>query len=72
MAKYFTLLTRQSATEAWSIHFGDYDREVVADEQADVKDSDETIKTKIISSKDDQASINAAFAKANASVGVAQ
>lgn len=60
---YYSLLILEAGK--WSIHFGDYDREVVEDEQADVKDSQPKVKTKIISTGDSQAAIDAKVAELN-------
>jgi hypothetical protein len=64
---YYTLLTRAKGTRQWQIHFGDYQKSVVEDERRDFKDgfSGLTYETKMIKSKDDQASINAAIARFN-------
>lgn len=66
--KYYSLLVRLDGR--WSIHFGDYDRQVVAEEQADVLDSsgDKAI-TKIITTGPDQASIDKRVADMNAVLG---
>jgi hypothetical protein len=64
--KYYTLAVRWSATDAWSPEFGDYSRTVVKDEQADMRDgSNPPHASKIISSGDTQAEINAAIAALN-------
>jgi hypothetical protein len=60
---YYTLLILEAGK--WYIHFGDYDKEVVEDEKADVKDSDPKAKLKIIRTADAQAAIDAAVADLN-------
>lgn len=60
---YYTLLILEAGK--WSIHFGDYDKEVVEDEKADCKDSDPKAKMKIIRTGDTQAEINEAVATLN-------
>ena len=68
--RYYTLLARESVTEPWGIQFGDYDKEVVEDEKFDQSESWPHLK--IISSKDDQASIDAKVAELNAKPGEVQ
>jgi hypothetical protein len=72
--KYYSLLVRESATDAWELHFGDYNRATVEQEQSDWLDSDgfrltpparKSTHTKIITSGDTQASIMAAIETAN-------
>lgn len=65
---YYTLLVRDNKTSPWAIHFGDYDRECVKDEQNDIVDSEEYRRsdTKVITTDDDQPAINAAVAALNA------
>lgn len=60
---YYSLLIKDSGK--WMIHFGDYDREVVEDEQADVKGSEPKAKTKIIRTGGTQAEIDAAVDELN-------
>jgi hypothetical protein len=69
MRKYFSLLAKEPDGQ-WSPQFGDYDREVVEEEQRDYKDHVGTTwpkgtKFSIIGTKDDQASIDACIAKLN-------
>jgi hypothetical protein len=52
---YYTLLVKRD--NLWSPQFGDYDKEVVKDEEYDCYDTE---KTRIICTKDDQVSIDAA------------
>lgn len=66
--KYFTLAVLPNYEGAkWGPQFGDYDREVVAQELADTKE-DWLLgsKFKIIKTADDQAAINAAIDALNA------
>lgn len=63
MTKYYSIITRDSAASSWAVQFGDYDRDVVADELADSY-ADEYA-ARIISTADDKASIDAAVAKLN-------
>lgn len=60
---YYTLLILEAGK--WSIHFGDYDKEVVQDEMADVKDSEPKAKCKIIRTGDAQSAIDAAVNELN-------
>jgi len=60
---YYSLLILQDGK--WSIHFGDYDRQVVEDERDDCKDSDPKAKMKIISTGDSQAAIDAKVSELN-------
>jgi len=53
--KYYTLLVKHDGV--WSIHFGDYDKQVVKEEQADVLDSNDKARTQIVMTDDTQASI---------------
>ena len=61
---YFTLVSfdRTDDSPAWAVEFGDYDRQCVVDERDDLNDGDPTRRFKIITSADDQASINEAVA----------
>ena len=62
--KYYTLLEKHAG--AWAVAFGDYDREVVADERADLIDGGQRAKDlKVITTNEDAASINAAIARLN-------
>lgn len=56
--KYWNLFVKEAGQSEWSYHFGDYDREVVKEEAADVIDSNEETKTWIIQSLDSQEEIN--------------
>jgi len=69
MTTYYTLLTREHKNETWAIEFGDYDREVVDQERRDLRDGMSSgHQFKIISTKGDQKSINAAVAALNAAL----
>lgn len=59
---YFTLVVKRAGI--WSAQFGDYDREVVSDEQYDCYDTEVT---KIIRTADNQAAIDAKIAELNGS-----
>jgi hypothetical protein len=70
--KYYTLLSK--GLEAyhngeWVIEFGDYDKETVTGEAEKMREcadsAEEKIIYKVITTADDQASINAAVAKLN-------
>lgn len=64
---YFTLVVRDGAGEPWGIHFGDYSREVVAQELEDGRDYYARRDMRIIRTPDaKQATIDAAVAKLNA------
>lgn len=56
---YFTLLVMWPDTNHWSIEFGDYDKACVAQEARDTKDSYRGVKTHIIETDSDVASLNA-------------
>jgi hypothetical protein len=58
---YYVLATREDG--AWGVHFGDYDRAVVEQEQADC--GLPRSRTRIARTGDSQASIDAAIAKLN-------
>ena len=66
--KYFILLERHN--HQWVIAFGDYDKDVVTDEKADLIDSGAKAKElKIIASHNgSQGAVNAAVTAANASL----
>ena len=68
--KYYTLVSFQD--ERWSIEFGDYSRNVVAEEKAGMLDDYGSVwkssELKIIVSGDTQAEINEAVAKLNATL----
>ena len=53
---YYSLLVRFDEFDTWSIQFGDYDREVVQDELTEYEGN--CFAVKIISTPDDQASID--------------
>ncbi len=64
-AKYHTLFTHCSAT-GWCIEFGDYDYQTVLDEQDDVERNaeymnDEPVTCRILTTRDDQTSIEDAL-----------
>lgn len=65
MTKYWTLLVKDSVSGLWGIHFGDYDKEVVKQERADVLDSDSKAVTQIVSTDDKQVSIDSHVNKMN-------
>jgi hypothetical protein len=68
--RYHSLLERQ-ANGRWAIAFGDYDRECVVQEREDMIDSamdDDATEYKIITTADDQASIDAKVATLNATL----
>lgn len=58
--KYYTLLTLEGSK--WCIQFGDYEKDVVKDEQ---QDSYQGYKCKIICTKDNQKAIEEAVHKLN-------
>lgn len=61
MAAYYTMLVKLNGV--WGPDFGDYDKEVVADEAADRKDVGEVVK--VVRCKDDTlAALQAAMDKA--------
>lgn len=67
--RYHTLLIRENAAAPWAIHFGDFDRETVEQEAADMRDGHEAVarkNQKVISTGAAQADIDAAVAKLNA------
>lgn len=61
--RYYTLLVRYEAGDAWKAAFGDYDRETVVDERDD--SYADAAATKIIATAPDQASIDAEVAQLN-------
>lgn len=64
MAKYYTLIVKlQGDDQDWSIQFGSYDKQDCEDERED--SSFDGCKTKIITTMDDQDSINAKVAELN-------
>ncbi len=63
---YYTLVSKGPDDTRWAIEFGDYDRNTVRDERDDMKDGDYCDhRFKIITTNDDQASIDAAVAELN-------
>ncbi|WP_051382438.1 hypothetical protein [Bradyrhizobium sp. Tv2a-2] len=66
--KYHSLLVRESKTEPWCIHFGDWELETVKQERDDIVDGEQYAKgnTKIITTGGTQAHIDAEVAKLNA------
>ena len=56
--KYFTLLVKSDPRGAWCPEFGDYDRETVKDEMNDINGRDDVFACKIITTNDDQESID--------------
>lgn len=72
MAKrYYSLCIFWKDSERFSLEFGDYDKQTVLDEAADLimgSMGDDIVQYKVISTKDDQASINAAVDKLNATL----
>ena len=62
--RYFILAVCFEASDTFSVQFGDYDREVVAQERADAYE--DAYATRIVCTKDDQASMDRAIAKLNA------
>lgn len=69
--RYYTLLTRADADDAWAIEFGDYVKGEVACEQRNLIDAGyfKRKNTLIISSDDDQKSIQDAVNAANIAAG---
>lgn len=67
MKRYFTLIVREAKNTPWSVHFGDYDRDTVEQEQADIVDAGDYAKhrTMIIQTTDQQSAIEARLAKLN-------
>lgn len=64
--KYYTLLSRGSAQDPWVIEFGDFLRNTVNAEFRYFRDRDVPASNmKIISTEEDQNSINAAVRKLN-------
>jgi hypothetical protein len=65
---YYTLLEKHHGDNTWRIAFGDYDREVVAQERDDIRDggSFEGQRLKIIWSLDSQEAIDRRVAEINA------
>lgn len=64
--QYHTLLSRPNKQHTWHIEFGDYSRSCVEDERNDMREgADRGTQFKIITTDDQQASIDAAVAKLN-------
>lgn len=63
---YYTVVVRDTREADWEIHFGDYDRSVALQEKDDVLENDTFGYAKLISSDDNQVSINAEVARINA------
>lgn len=61
---YYTLIVKYEAADAWSIAFGDYDKECVKDERDDAYEDCHA--TKIVRTSDKQLDIAAAVATLNA------
>lgn len=68
--RYYVVVIRDSLTEPWQIHFGDYSRSVALQEMQDWRDSEEkpAKRCKLITVNNDgtQATIDAAVAALNA------
>lgn len=65
MKKYYTLVTCEDGGP-WAVQFGDYDKQTVRDEQEDYCDGGIPRRyTKIITSGDSQADIDAAVKELN-------
>ena len=67
---YYTLISRDSDDMPWGVEFGDFEREIVEDEQRDMNESAENqdfeIQTRIIrTATADQADIDAQLANLN-------
>lgn len=62
MARYHTLVGRDSKAEKWSITFGDYSRDVVEQE---MEDNTDFRFFKIVTTNPSQKAIDAAVAKLN-------
>ena len=64
MKQYHTLLVRDSVDSDWAVHFGDYDLSVVREERRDITEGPSRDyrrnDTKIITTDDDQKSIEEA------------
>lgn len=66
--KYHSLLVRAGRASDWQIHFGDYEKHVVVQEQADICANGDyrKINTKIIATGDTQGDIDTAVKLLNA------
>jgi hypothetical protein len=66
--KFYTLLVRDGRASDWHIHFGNHSKDAVAQQRNDICDSgfNRKINTKIISTDDTQADIDAAIRLLNA------
>jgi hypothetical protein len=71
MAKYYSLVTRDSKDSPWGVAFGDYDRATVSDERADMMESacmeGYPLYCKIITTDESQAAISERVAWLNRS-----
>jgi hypothetical protein len=67
---YHTLLSRETTVTPWGIHFGDYDRKTVEQEREDILAGGgyRLLNTKIITTNDRQADIDARVARLNTRV----
>lgn len=66
MKAYYVVAAKDSKLDAWSVQFGDYDREVAQDELCDMNDSGDWYKLKLITVKGDrQIDIDNAISKLN-------
>ena len=73
MKTYYTLFVYEPDHQRWYNHFGDYDKETVADEMDDLNYGWDGILMKhmrIISTPDDQTAIDAALDKLNGKDGL--
>lgn len=68
MANYYTLFVYEWDHQKWFNHFGDYDKETVADEMTDLNQGYQGIMMKhmrLVKTSDDQNAIDAALDKLN-------
>jgi hypothetical protein len=73
MKKYYTLFVYEPDHDKWFNHFGDYDKETVADEMNDLNYGWDGILMKhmrIVKTSDQQTDIDAALDKLNGKVGL--
>ena len=73
MTNYYTLFVYEQDHGRWYNHFGDYDKEVVADEMDDLNHGWEGILLKnmrIVKTPDDQSAIDAVLDKLNGKDGL--
>ena len=71
--KYYTLCVYEPDHDKWFIHFGDYDKETVADEMQDLNYGYDGIMMKhmrIVKTPDDQSAIDAVLDKLNGKDGL--